>query len=1722
MATLTRAYRHASPSRSRLGSWTHWILRPSAPVRSRRGRVVLIALSFFCLLAYHLLLSEAPDWHQQLNAASETTEPSSQPEQAALVLSNKFSETMAPEAEIELDPTRVVLRVEMEEIVDTNDKEPILQDGLLSDDTASLVIEEPSTEMELEFKPEPVAPPSIPELLAAVEEWQESAPWLQDVNQTLPEWLQSSRLQGSSPGDNQAVDPNPPLFRRKPITAGPREATPMPTTCPPWESFRLKQHRTQVLLYAPVNVNWIDGSSAWLVSLATVLVTAPNCDVHVDILLQNPLVTTHTSQNALKAHKPVQGSFVDTAPMGLYMDEKALVSTAPVAATLQPLLSQGRVRLLDAWNPAHLGDQAVTAKVQRLSPALAVRAIRALDAREEYNLILVRGLDVGQLLAREPNMARRTSVVFVSDIKEEQVAQLREIVQSPARLVFSTPHMREFSEENYGVPHGSVVIPPMVPDPSVAMTSRADLQSTDRPLKFCYSGKADSLYMSLELVAGFQEFLRQNPTTQVSMLLMVSKVKGDAAFQQQLSDRMDAAAPHIEVRSGLVRTEVARILRTECDVGLRWMRHDSGHELSTKLIEYAANGLPVLVNRSPATESFLGVDYPFFLTVDGGPILTDPLPEGQVEFSEIDVQTLSVAMGQMVANRHLLAEISAHVRKRAEPFFFSSVATTVFGMVNPYRSQNPVALSAPEAPTLLHRRIRVLFAGFQMKFASQIIKQFRARSDVEVELDMWKSHTGHNETRSKELAEWADVVWCEWALGNAVWYADNLALHKTLVVRLHRQELVTKFIHTVNWSRVDRLLVITPWIYASAKQWLPANATVQVELVYNSVDTESFLRPKTDQAFRTLGLLGYVPLMKRVDLAVEILVELRQTDSTWKLMVAGESPFAYDWIIKRTEELNFYYNLAENITQLELESAVQYLTLPVSPPEWFENVGYILSTSDYEGSHQAVAEGMAAGSIPVVRNWNGSELIYPTALHFNTPKEAAQQILQMDASFMAVEGAKRARLIASTVTPYLEEANNRFALQRCVHAAFGMMLPPGVPTVVASETEWQANFGLEMIKATPTLRQPIAPLNPLKVNIAVWMSLELKSAIASYSQVVPLNSTSWRELFKNVQFDLLLVAADDLEDPLEAFGADISELVLMAHDMHVPFVFWDARASAESLLPTVQPHQKTLEMASAVFVTTKLLEAEYATLLKASEVPVHRAWHPIQHLVHNPTGSRRPKLGKSVFFGPDASLQEYPSSTTALLAPAVEHGLVIFGDATAVVPKELVTALHPLPLQQETNSTLRQFQTGLVVGQQSHQHLSQAVHAVMAGTAIIADSASVDELRQVLGSNGFVEADSADAVSDALKRLSSSAQREALTLNAQRHILASRTYQHFLGEILQAASIYTEAQFATASATSGVSVVACMEHNGATAEQDSSSLPLVPLVEDDLLDDILECPFPELEAHVESYLRMEHAQKELVIGVYGRQIFPLSEHAQARVEATLNGDASVAADLSLGLRDLSEMVGGTIERVPVCSPQRLYRAGAVERILAHRYPSLARVVFETRDWGSGLCMNQAVVVSGKQPSPMPLMLFLESGHYYGRNFLTDLVPIFGFTDAKIVGKSSVHVPLPSDVAEDLSAKASPDSPLSAGLFHRQPEAENEFVDVITASATAIVQRELFQSQLSFSITSSRPLERLLLEARNQRIVMYSGNRHGFVHVPTDQSGYEATQVSAAMRKFVDV
>ncbi|MBN1593287.1 MAG: hypothetical protein JW941_08605 [Candidatus Coatesbacteria bacterium] len=58
--------------------------------------------------------------------------------------------------------------------------------------------------------------------------------------------------------------------------------------------------------------------------------------------------------------------------------------------------------------------------------------------------------------------------------------------------------------------------------------------------------------------------------------------------------------------------------------------------------------------------------------------------------------------------------------------------------------------------------------------------------------------------------------------------------------------------------------------------------------------------------------------------------------------------------------------------------------------EFFADKDYFISTSISEGEHCTLAESMAAGLMPLIRDWQGAGDLYPREYIFNMPAEARE------------------------------------------------------------------------------------------------------------------------------------------------------------------------------------------------------------------------------------------------------------------------------------------------------------------------------------------------------------------------------------------------------------------------------------------------------------------------------------------------------------------------------------------------------------------------------------------------------------------------------------------------------------------------------------------------------------------------------------------------------------
>lgn len=368
-----------------------------------------------------------------------------------------------------------------------------------------------------------------------------------------------------------------------------------------------------------------------------------------------------------------------------------------------------------------------------------------------------------------------------------------------------------------------------------------------------------------------------------------------------------------------------------------------------------------------------------------------------------------------VARRHV--SVDDALRAPAD----ESVTLLVAATEDRASSESRTAGVGRQATAQFSRPSTVLVAGHDLKFAGTLLSVLENAGHT-VLIDTWDSHTAHDEAVSKELLEQADVVFCEWGLGNAVWYSKHVKPHQRLVVRVHSQELFRPYLSRVQHAQVDRYVFVGELIRRAAVEshGVPAGKT---SIVPNFVDTEELALEKIPGAEKNLGLVGIVPEAKRLDLAIDVLEHLLDADPSYRLFVKGKRPEDFAWMAQRPEELARYEAQYARIEEINAAhpGAVAFDPQGDDMPEWYRKIGVALSTSNFESFHLTLPDGAVSGALPVSLAWPGSDFLYPRSWLNATTEEMAASILRRQGEERTEGGFVAARYAKQVTVPALLE-----------------------------------------------------------------------------------------------------------------------------------------------------------------------------------------------------------------------------------------------------------------------------------------------------------------------------------------------------------------------------------------------------------------------------------------------------------------------------------------------------------------------------------------------------------------------------------------------------------------------------------------------------------------------------------------------------------------------------
>eukprot|EP00130_Batrachochytrium_dendrobatidis_P008569 XP_006683444.1 hypothetical protein BATDEDRAFT_93206 [Batrachochytrium dendrobatidis JAM81] len=591
----------------------------------------------------------------------------------------------------------------------------------------------------------------------------------------------------------------------------------------------------------------------------------------------------------------------------------------------------------------------------RLTVKDATNVIETLNNKNDYDIIITRGKHLTEESLKKSYKSKQIPYItdFTHDAKKVSRSEkifFRKVYKTFPNVFVQTEEMKQYLMNMLKVDGEKFIIL----HPTVVDIERAPVIGI-KNYSIVYAGKFAKEWKTEEMIDVFQRVNEKNNAITLN-------VAGDK-FQGELKERKHIILDKLKTTNGLnwigtvSREESVNFIQSS-DVGFAYrseeIDNDHSLELSTKFLEYGINGKPIIARRTAQYEALLGEDYPLFANNEG-----ELYQKLLLAFEDKEVYKNAALKCYAASEDYQISRVSKQVLSRL--WKFNKEKTTI------------------------------LFAGHDFKFLNWYIKKCEEDPNINVLIDKWNGHNEHNIDHSEEVLQLADIIFCEWGLGNAVWYSKNKRRGQKLFIRLHRQEIDTSFLPSVNYHNVEKVIVIVPHLFEEFNR-LKQVPREKMVIIENMIEYRRFDKEKLRNAEYNLGIIGILPKLKRLDRALDIFEQLWIKNPQYKLYIKSKNPQDLPWLMGRDDERMFYEEVSERIETAAWKRNVIFEPHGNDVDEWLRKINFVLSTSDIEGSHVSPMEGMASGAVPIVYHWPGAETAYPSRFIVETVDEAVDKI----------------------------------------------------------------------------------------------------------------------------------------------------------------------------------------------------------------------------------------------------------------------------------------------------------------------------------------------------------------------------------------------------------------------------------------------------------------------------------------------------------------------------------------------------------------------------------------------------------------------------------------------------------------------------------------------------------------------------------------------------------
>ena len=590
----------------------------------------------------------------------------------------------------------------------------------------------------------------------------------------------------------------------------------------------------------------------------------------------------------------------------------------------------------------------------------AIKALVAIDSFvPNIQLLVTRGLELNVAICSN-NVFKYRLVPYLTDFYtitnkgleyKDDIENKLDLIAKQAKIwLFQTPNIQNEIEKILGYKLKSINFAPVIPKIKNYQTVKNDV------ITIAYGGKIQPDWGILELIKECKELISLG--YKLKLVIVSSKISAksdivnDKNFIQNINKLL--SEPFVEYIDKANQEKTLEIL-SKADVlyGFR-PKYFEEHtlELSTKILEAVALYKPMICYPNDINIELFGKDYRYFI-------------------HDIYELVNILQMDNFDIDKNIYDSIIKKYSFENRKDFFKQF--------------------------LIDNKDKRLLcmAGHDFKFIDHFYSYMKA-SGYRINKDVWEWGECKNEMRSKYHLQVSDTIFCEWGLANAVWYSCHNS-NKKIYVRVHSQEIrekARKFGFRINSSNITNFIFVSARVRDEYIKMFNLEKS-KTSVIPNYELNDDFVINNNKKLGINLGMAGITPQSKRLDRAVDLIQNLLTIYPDAKLYIKGHRPEQYEWMHApgRIKELEYYNQQYQRINDNEaLKNAVIFDGFGNDMSRWYQKIDFILSPSDFESFHYALADGVASGCLPVVWNWDEASVLYDSSWIVNDDTEAVEKI----------------------------------------------------------------------------------------------------------------------------------------------------------------------------------------------------------------------------------------------------------------------------------------------------------------------------------------------------------------------------------------------------------------------------------------------------------------------------------------------------------------------------------------------------------------------------------------------------------------------------------------------------------------------------------------------------------------------------------------------------------